>query len=46
MVRGDAPVRSYDLKTSVSWLNGRVKGIRKLRLDQNKVKASLKEMDE
>ena len=40
MVRGDAPVRLNDLKTSVSWLNGMVKGITKLRLNQNRVKAS------
>lgn len=46
MVRGDAPIRSHDLKTSISCLNGRVKGIRKLKLDQNKVNASLREMDE
>ena len=46
MVRGDAPVRSSDLKTSVSWLNDTVKGIRELRLNQNGVKASSREMDE
>ena len=45
-MRGDAPVRSQDLKTTVSWLNGVVKGIRKLRLSQDKVKASLREPDE
>ncbi|KAF3596499.1 hypothetical protein DY000_02024533 [Brassica cretica] len=40
MVRGDAPIRSHDLKTSISCLNGRVKGIRKLRHDQNKLGTS------
>ncbi|KAF3553012.1 hypothetical protein F2Q69_00010337 [Brassica cretica] len=35
MVQGDAPVMSSDLKTSVSWLNGIVKGIRQLRLNQD-----------
>ena len=46
MVRGDAPVRSHDLKTSVSWLKDMVKGIRKLRLNQNRVKATSRELDE
>jgi len=30
-VRGNAPFRSYDLKTSISWPEGKVKGIRELR---------------
>ena len=46
MVRGDAPFRSSELKTSVSWLNEMVKDIRKLRLNQNGVKASIRELDE
>ncbi|KAF3586221.1 hypothetical protein F2Q69_00030775 [Brassica cretica] len=37
MVRGDALVRSSDLRTSVSWLNDKVKGIRKLRLNQDEL---------
>ncbi|KAF2593440.1 hypothetical protein F2Q70_00043346 [Brassica cretica] len=37
MVRRDAPVRSSDLRTSVSWLNDKVKGIRKLRLNQDEL---------
>ncbi|KAF3547831.1 hypothetical protein DY000_02008100 [Brassica cretica] len=36
----DAPVRSHNLKTSVSWLKDMVKGIRKLRLNQNRCGAS------
>ena len=43
---GDAPVRSSDLKTSVSWLNDMVKGIKKLRLNQKRIKASSRELDE
>ncbi|KAF3524362.1 hypothetical protein F2Q69_00046761 [Brassica cretica] len=35
MVRGDAPVRSSDLRTSVSWLIDKVKGVRILRLNQD-----------
>ena len=46
MVRGDAPVRSSDLRTSVSWLKDKVKGIRKLRLNQDEVKGSLRELGE
>ena len=45
MVRGDTPVRSSDLRTSVSWLNEKVKGIRELRLNQDGVKGSLGELD-
>ncbi|KAF3587495.1 hypothetical protein F2Q69_00027509 [Brassica cretica] len=37
MVRGDAPVRSSDLRKSVSWLNDKVKGISKLRLNQDEL---------
>ncbi|KAF3533242.1 hypothetical protein DY000_02037775 [Brassica cretica] len=44
MVRGDAPVRSSDLRTSVSWLKDKVKGIRKLRLNQDEVKGNLREL--
>ena len=29
-VRGNAPFRSYDLNTSISWPEGKVKGIREL----------------
>ena len=46
MVRGDAPVRSSDLKASVSWLKDMVKGIRRLRLKQNKAEKSSTELDE
>ena len=46
MVRGDAPVRSSDLKTSISWLKDMVKGIRRLRLNQNKAETSSTELDE
>ncbi|KAF3506702.1 hypothetical protein F2Q69_00005198 [Brassica cretica] len=46
MVRGDAPVRSSDLKTSVSWLRDMVKGIGRLRLNQNEAGTSSTELDE
>ena len=45
MVRGGAPVRSSDLRTSVSWLIDKVKGVRILRLNQDGVKGSLREVD-
>ncbi|KAF2549678.1 hypothetical protein F2Q70_00021663 [Brassica cretica] len=37
MVQGDAPVRSSDIKTSVTWLNDKVMGIRKLRLNHDEL---------
>ena len=46
MVRGDAPVRSFDLRTSVSWLSNKVKGIRELRLNQDGLEGSLGELAE
>ncbi|KAF3525215.1 hypothetical protein F2Q69_00045943 [Brassica cretica] len=39
-------LRSSDLRTSVSWLNDKVKGIKKLRLNQDEGKGSLRELGE
>ena len=46
MVRGDAPVRSLDLETSVSWPWMKVKGISQLRLNQDTMETRVKELGE